>query len=327
MWFDFLVIAAVFRAFQMLFRRRRKLHDGSDGLLKLKVAKTFQAVYGGNVYQALRIPDTGHRGHQVIDALLLTDREMYIFSIQNLSGIVRVCNDGTWMETDMTGNAIAHPNAVTQLQEKASVLAQYIARRGVPLPEKSYNLKVVFVNPSCRPEQEILLQPEVLSYDRWEDIIKKGSRSAFFGIHMNSTMALKNRNDSHPLHSQLQFILSTAPTFDRLELRGGGILFGEFKRFKGSSRDLEALAMAKRSKISHYEIFHQSTFWDFLGIHTNPDVRVVCTLRDYRQGATVQPARAETLVKGDLEIVFQISSTTKQQNFGIRDIAILALRA
>lgn len=35
---------------------------------------SFQVVYGGSIYQSLRIPDTGGHGYQTLDALLLTDR-------------------------------------------------------------------------------------------------------------------------------------------------------------------------------------------------------------------------------------------------------------
>lgn len=327
MWFDLVVIMAVFRAIHLLFRRRTSPDDGANGLLKLTVAKTFQAVYGGSVFQALRIPDTGGRGHEAFDALLLTDRELYVFSVQALSGILRACRDGTWMETDLSGNAVAHPNAVTQLQEKAAVLAQYIARRGVTLPKGFFKLRVVFVNAMARPEQEILLQPEVLSYDRWEDIKKKGSSSSIFGIDSNISIPSIAKNPLNFPHKQLHFILSTAPTWDRLELRGGGILFGDFLRFKGPSRDLEALAVAKRSKISQYEAFHKWSFWKFLGIHAITDVKVVCTLRDYRQGSSIQPTKVEIVVKGDLEIVFQVEGTSKPHAYELRDVVLLSLRA
>lgn len=327
MWFDLVVIFAVCRAVQLLFRRRTKQEEGSDGSLKLKVAKTFQAVYGGSVFQALRIPDTGHRGHQAIDAVLLTDSDLYIFSVQKLSGIVRVCSDGTWMETDMDGRPVVHPNAVTQLQEKAVVLAQYVARRGVSLPEKNFKMKVVFVNATARPEQQILLQPEVLSYEGWEDILKRGSNSTVFGLKMSPVMALKSKGNLDISYKQLQFILDTAPTWDRLELRGGGIIFGDFIRFKGKPHDVKALAVTKRSKISQYEAFHESSFWSWLGIQVNSDVRVVCTLRDYRQGIDIKPTQVEIHVKGDLEIVFHVEGATKPCTFEIKKVAILSLKA
>ena len=107
-----------------------------------KIFNRFQVVHGGSIYQSLRIPDTGGRGFEVLDALLLTERweaspdlwlivewiwilyvetndsacrELYVFSIQTLSGTVKIRDDGTWLETDLNGNAIVHPNMVSHM--------------------------------------------------------------------------------------------------------------------------------------------------------------------------------------------------------------------
>lgn len=319
MWFDLVIIMAVVRAIQLFFRKRPSPELGSDSLRKLTVARSFRTLYGGNIYQALRIPDTGGRGHQLLDVLLLTEQELYLFSVQGLSGFVRTGRDGVWLETDSHGNEIEHPNAVTQLKFKAAVLIQYIARRGVTLPKDFIKLKVVFVNEMARPEQEILLLPEVLSYDRWEDIQKKTSTSSLFGIDVAMSTPLA------PAYNQLHYILSTAPTLDRLELRGGGVLYGDFVRFKGPLQDVEKLAVAKRSKISHYEAIHKWNFWAFLGIYSVAEVKFVCYLRDHRQGSSVQPTKVENLVRGDLEIVFQVEGTGKPRSFEVRDVALLTL--
>ena len=56
------------------------------------------------------------------------------------------------------------------------------------------------------------------------------------------------------------------PLVDRLELRGGGCLFGEFLSFKGTTSDLQALGAAKRSKVKQYEALHTWNFWSLLGM-------------------------------------------------------------
>ncbi|MCO5565077.1 hypothetical protein L7F22_018748 [Adiantum nelumboides] len=322
MWFNLVLVMAVVRAIQVLFRRHASPHLGSDGLIKLNVARSFRALYGGNIYQALRIPDTGGRGHELLDVLLLTEQELYIFSVQGLSGIVRTGYDGVWLETDSNGAEIEHPNAVIELYNKAAVLTQYIARRGIMLPKDFIKVKVVYVNEMARPEQDILLLPEVLSYDRWEDIQKKATTSSLFDTAMSTSKIL-----SAPPYNHLHYVLSTAPTWDRLELREGGILFGDFLRFKGPLQDVEALAVAKRSKISHYEAIHKWSFWGFLGIHTIADVQIICYLRDHRQGSSVQPTKVEITVRGNLELIFQIEGTGKPCAFELRDVGSLSLHA
>ena len=56
------------------------------------------------------------------------------------------------------------------------------------------------------------------------------------------------------------------PLVDRIELRGGGSLFGEFLSFKGTTSDLQALGAAKRSKVKQYEALHTWNFWSLFGM-------------------------------------------------------------
>ena len=69
-----------------------------------------------------------------------------------------------------------------------------------------HNLQLKFRS----PEQEILLQPEVLSYDRYEDIQKNISAANVLGIQSSISATSKIIQ-----HQQLEYILCTAPTWDR----------------------------------------------------------------------------------------------------------------
>ncbi|KAH6558011.1 hypothetical protein KP509_1Z082100 [Ceratopteris richardii] len=209
-----------------------------------------------------------------------------------------------------------------ELRDRAAVLTEYIARRGIALPNDFLKLRVVFVNEMSRPEQDILLLPEVVSYDRWEDIRSKASSSSIFGMnsHLNSSL-----NSDVALCNQLHYILNTAPTWDRLKLRGGGLLFGKFVRFKGASQSLEALNVAKRSKISHYEAIHKWSFLALLGIHPVTEVKMICHLRDSRQGISAQPDKFEVCVQGDFEVVFQPLEAAKPRTIELREISSLSL--
>eukprot|EP00249_Psilotum_nudum_P015063 c25148_g1_i1 orf=237-899(-) len=214
MWFNLMIIVTVFRVSLLFWKRKTGNSIGRDGRLKLRVGETFQRAFGGKIYQALHIPDTGRRGYQDIDVVLLTHRELYVLAVNNLAGAITIGNDGCWFQTNSDGSIEKHPNAVLELKEKAIVLAAYIARRGITLPENFFKLRVVFVNPSSIPEQDVLLQSEVVSYDEWQYFIKNGPGQGLRGWTEIAFHRLRNKfSVAH--HQQLNFILLTAPTLDR----------------------------------------------------------------------------------------------------------------
>uniref|UniRef100_A0A164WT77 Uncharacterized protein n=1 Tax=Daucus carota subsp. sativus TaxID=79200 RepID=A0A164WT77_DAUCS len=61
------------------------------------------------------------------------------------------------------------------------------------------------------------------------------------------------------LQQKLNFILSTAPMWDRLELKGKYFL-GEFLDFKGKQEDIQALRNIKRSKVNRLIVQKTSMF-------------------------------------------------------------------
>ena len=63
------------------------------------------------------------------------------------------------------------------------------------------------------------------------------------------------------------------------------------------------------------------------GIHTVAEVVVVCTMRDYRQDGSAEPAKVEARVRGDLEIVFRVDGSSKPRSFELKDISFISLRA
>jgi hypothetical protein len=111
-----------------------------------------------------------------------------------------------------------------EIKGRVVLLESYIERRGVILPPGFVQPKVLLVNRDCRPEQAITIQPEVLSVDKWEHFLdhdlgrmeSKRMKSTLKGPEpecMLSELEMK----------QLQYILRTAPMWDRYSKLAGSV--------------------------------------------------------------------------------------------------------
>lgn len=56
-----------------------------------------EKLYGGKAYVGLRIPDADTASRQDIDVVLVTKGDVVVISVKNLSGIVTVTSDGSWV--------------------------------------------------------------------------------------------------------------------------------------------------------------------------------------------------------------------------------------
>ncbi|KAL2650245.1 hypothetical protein R1flu_018373 [Riccia fluitans] len=262
--------------------------DLAGRLAESKVADVFQGVPGVQVYSSLRIPDTGHRGRREIDIVLLLKRELYVVEVKNWSGEIRLQPDGSWCQIRRNGSVQTHPNIVEETKYRASLLESYIMRRGVKLPQDFVQSKVVLVNEQCRPEQAIMMQPEVLLADQWQHFLDRNTSRGFTGwLKKLVKPSTKPEALNEASRKQLQFILSTAPTWDRVVLVGGSTFTGDFQRFKGTQEDLDALKGVKRSNFSQLSVSHQrSWFPQILGaiFGARPFVKLILSSRDYREG-------------------------------------------
>ncbi|MBA0764240.1 hypothetical protein Gotri_013604, partial [Gossypium trilobum] len=259
---------------------------------------------GGKVYVGLNIPDADTGSRKSIDIVLVTKGEAAVISVKNVSGFVSINDDGSWtseggrshrkeripdpvshharMAASSATQSILLLNvyirrvsvSVAEAKNTASVLESYLEQRGVTLPEGYFSYKVIIPNPNFR-EIYRNFPPEVITYDHWvqlepepKGMIAGWVKGAFRG-------GKKEMQDS--FHQQLNFILSTAPMWDRLELKGSKHVLGEFLEFKGKQEDTLALRNIKRSKVGHMAVQKTS----MLGL-AHSKLQVVYYPRDYR---------------------------------------------
>ncbi|XP_010240884.1 PREDICTED: uncharacterized protein LOC104585635 [Nelumbo nucifera] len=321
MWFEILCGLVVFRLLRRFFYDDDILEiETTDSDSKFLVASRIEKLYGGKVYLGLRIPDADTGSRQNIDMVLVTKGEAVVIAVKNFSGFVGIDADGSWVCTSKSKyKTERHPDPVVETKRQVAVLESYLEQRGVTLPEGYLSGKVVLPNPNCRTIHSISFPSEVISFDEWIQL-KPEPKSMFSGWFKDAFRGEKKMYDA--VHQKLHFVLSTAPVWDRLELKNNKNLLGEFMEFKGKQEDIQALRNTKRSKVSWLIIQKSAMFG--LG---RSKLQVLYSPRDYRnEGASVSEWK-EVTVRHSTEVLFQPQNSNKVQKFKLSSIISMSLSA
>ncbi|KAJ8633862.1 hypothetical protein MRB53_027198 [Persea americana] len=329
--------------------------DSYDSTAVFNVATRIEKIYGGKVYVGLRIPDPDSKSRVNIDMVLITKGSVMVVSVWNFTGSVDIDKDGSWVGIeDQQHKKKRHPSLVNVTKRRAVILASYLKLRGVTLPKGYLIGRVVLSDPNCRVTHAIECLPEVISFNKWSQLkpephLKKQNpepepepapksgfsnwfKAAFQGG-KNDTQELsekKKKNDTQEqlkklndareeMHQKLHFILSTAPMWDRLELKGNRNILGEFMKFKGKQEDTSALGNVKRSKVSRLVI--QKSFGDSDGLTR----RVLYAPRDYRSEGASASEQMKATVQSSTEIVFQPLNSKKMGKIKLSSIVSVSL--
>ncbi|XP_057758689.1 uncharacterized protein LOC130979297 [Arachis stenosperma] len=296
--------------------------EGSDHSSALfSVADRIQKLYGGNVYVGLRIPDADTSSRQSIDIVLVKKEEVVVISVKNYSGILTVNGDGTWAcEKTSSHKVERHPDPVAEARKQASILESYLEQRGVALPEGYISCKVVLPNPKLCTIAASSLPSEVVTHDEWVQM-KPGPKNMFSGWVKNPFRAGK-KDMQESIQQNLNFVLSTAPIWDRLELKANKYVLGEFLEFKGKQEDLQALSQIRRSKVERITVQKTSMF----GLAPSR-LQVLYALRDYRTEGASEAEWKEVTVRSSTEIIFQLENSSKVRKFKLSSVISLTLSA
>ncbi|KAF7149122.1 hypothetical protein RHSIM_Rhsim03G0223200 [Rhododendron simsii] len=162
--------------------------------------------------------------------------------------------------------------------------------------------------------------PEVLTYDQWLQL-KPEPKSLFSGWIKGSFRGGK-KEMQESMHQNLNFIIATAPTWDRVELKGDKFLLGEFLEFKGKHDDIQSLKNIRRSKINRLVIQKTSMF----GL-AHSKLQVLYSPRDYRNEGASASEWNEATVRSSTEVVFQLQESTKVRKFKLSSVSSMSLSA
>ncbi|OVA02920.1 Nuclease-related domain [Macleaya cordata] len=322
MWAELLCGLVIYRLFRRFFYDDDIFEvETNDTDSKFLVAGRIEKLYGGKVYMGLRIPDSDTGSRQNIDMVLVTKGEVVVIGVKNYSGFVRTDADGSWIcigEKERLTEK--HPDPVAETKRQVGILESYFEQRGVELPIGYVSCRVVLSNPNCRIINSEDFPPEVVPFDQ-SITLKPETKSVFSGWIKDAFRGGKKEMQDG-INQKLHFILSTAPMWDRLELKENKNLLGEFLEFKGKQEDVQALRHIKRSKVSRL-VIQKSTMFS-LG---RSKLQVLYSARDYRSEGASGSEWKEVTVKSSTEVLFQPQNSTKIRKFKLSSIISMSLSA
>ncbi|XP_050225987.1 uncharacterized protein LOC126675391 [Mercurialis annua] len=324
MWVEILCGLIAYKLFRCFFSDEDVLElESSDTTALFNVATRLEKLYGGKVYVGLRIPDADTGSRQNVDLVLVTTGEAVVISVKNLPGLVSISGDGSWVcEETSKGKHKTHnhPDPVEEVKKQASILEAYLEQRGVALPEGYLSYKVVLPNPKFWTLHSNYFPPEVITHEQWVQL-KPEPKSMLSGWIKGAFRGGK-KEMQESIHEKLNFTLSTAPMWDRLELKGNKYILGEFMEFKGKQDDLTALRSIKRSKVGRIIVQKMSMF----GL-AHSKLQVLYSPRDYRSEGTSASEWKEATVRSSTEVLFQPENSKKVCKFKLSSIISMSLSA
>ncbi|XP_022157167.1 uncharacterized protein LOC111023945 [Momordica charantia] len=322
MWAEILCGFIAFRVLRRFFCPKDEMEiEASDSNAIFAAASRLEKLYGGRVFLGLRIPDADTGSRQSIDMVLVTKGDAVVISVKNLSGLVSISADGSWIcEGDGTQRSEIMPDPVVETRRWASILESYLEQRGVALPEGYLSCKVLLPNPKFRTVHLNYFPSEVVTYDQYIQL-KPEPKSTFSGW-IKGALRGGKKEMQESMDQKLNFVLNTAPMWDRLELKGNNFILGEFMEFKGKKEDMQALRDIKRSKVSCIVIQRMRM------IRFVPSrFRVLYSARDYRNDGASASEWKEVTVGSSTVVVFQMEYSSKVRKIKISTIASLSLSA
>eukprot|EP00252_Welwitschia_mirabilis_P018761 TRINITY_DN4189_c0_g1_i2.p1 TRINITY_DN4189_c0_g1~~TRINITY_DN4189_c0_g1_i2.p1 ORF type:complete len:262 (-),score=35.91 TRINITY_DN4189_c0_g1_i2:421-1206(-) len=152
MWFAVVVGFTIYKVLKGVFfdPSKEEIEGEQESRLKISIAKKLEQLYGGEVFLGLRIPDASTGTRLAIDMVLLTKREASVILVKDFKGILDVGTSGCWSLTNFKGQSESIPNLLEVAKHQASILEDYLERRGVQLHSGFMSYKVIFTNPKCR---------------------------------------------------------------------------------------------------------------------------------------------------------------------------------
>ncbi|VFR03113.1 unnamed protein product [Cuscuta campestris] len=319
MWFELIIGIVIFQLLRRFFSSGDDLDVGTynDNAL-FSVAKRLEKIYGGKVYVGLRIPDIDSGSPKNIDLVIVTHREAVIISVKNVSGFVSIDKDQNWvcMGVDKHKEE-CFPDPVAETKQLVPILESYLEQRGLALPEGYLSCKVICSNPNFRTIHGDSFPPEVLTYDQWRQL--KPEKDSVVSSFIKGAF---KKEMKEPIQENLNSILSTAPMWDRLELKSNKRLLGDFVEFKGDKDDIFELRNIKRSKVSRVTIQKTSMF----GL-AHSKLQVLYWPRDYQGEGASGFEWNEVCVRSSTEVVFQPRGSTKVRKYKLSSVISMSLSA
>lgn len=291
----------------------------SDSDAAFSVANRMKKLYDGKVYVNLRIPDSDSGSLQDIDVVVVTKREVVVLSVWNFPGFLSIGTDGSWVCT-RKNKTVSHPDPVVKNKRQVAILQSYLEQREVVFPKGYLSGKVILPNPNSCVLDSSDFPPEVITYDQWA--LHKPEPSNMLTGWIRGTFSGGQKEMQDLVDQKLNYVLSTAPMWDRLELKQNKFILGELVKFQGRQEDISVLGNIKRSKVSRIMIQKSSVF-----AIAPSKIQVLYSPRDYRSKVGSTSEWKEATVRSSTEVVFQPKNQGRAQKFKLSNIISMTLSA
>ncbi|CAA0824638.1 Unknown protein [Striga hermonthica] len=288
------------------------------------VAQRFEKLcHGCKVYVGLRIPDPDSASRKNIDLVLVTNQKAVVISVKNnISGFVSIDKDNRWLCTDIkTEKTEIFPDPVAETKKLVPILKGYLEQRGVVLPKGYMSFTVICPSPSFPSHNLDAFPHAVITYEQWKNL--KPEQRSLYSNWIKGSFFTGKKKVQESFCDNLNYVLSTAPIWDRLELKDNKYILGEFIEFKGKSDDPNSLKKIKRSKISRLAV-HSFSMFGF----ASSTVIVRFTPRDYRAGGPYRSSNwQESAVSSSSEVLFQPQNSKKPFKYKLSSVVSMVLSA
>lgn len=321
MWVEVICGFAIFRLLKRFFSEENDVREEGTSYANalFSVARQLEKIYGGKAFVGLLIPDVDSGSRRSIDIVLLTRREVAVISVKNVSGSVHIDTDGSWVcSGGRKHKNQCFPDPVAETKQLIPILESYLEQRGCPLPERYLSCKVICPNPTFRTIHADSFPSEVITSDQWVQLKPQG-KSMLYGW-IKGALHSGKKEMLGTMQLKLDYLLSTAPMWDRLQLKNNKYILGEFLEFKGKKDDIFALRNIKRSKVCRLTIQNTS-----MSVLAPSKIQILYALRDYRGEGPSAFEWKEVCVLSSTVVLFRSQGLSEVQKYKISAVTCMSL--
>ncbi|XP_048407309.1 uncharacterized protein si:zfos-911d5.4 [Stegostoma tigrinum] len=258
------------------------------------------------IFCNLRIPDQFEKSKEEISVVVITGKGIFCLDLRNWKGRLSL-QDNCWLlqipeSTKLIKNTAVRQVAdpVQRIKTKTLNLWNHLMKNGVCLRQSVFFPRVVFLNPTCELDPEILQIKEVIAPYSVESLIcsfKEGFTSWITNVFtphwLSGHLSFRHITD-------LTRALGEIGTWDILDLHGGQRLIGDYHGCLHIALNREE---ADELEFSHHRNFTAGYLWALLGY--SPQVTVKMYKRGGR-GWLWRPVSSTVVIPYNTHIAFRV---------------------
>ncbi|KAK7918583.1 hypothetical protein WMY93_009867 [Mugilogobius chulae] len=260
-----------------------------------------------DVFCDLRVPEQTQLSKDDISVVLLTGHGVFCIDVKTWRGKVSV-QSANWQiqvreeETNFTNTRVEQiEDPLRAIKRKSQSLSAHLKRSGVPVREKLFFPRVLFLSSDLDLDQSLQNRPEIVSQPQIQDFLCSFRESYMSWISDALTPAWISGHLSYSALDSVRSVLSRMGTWDVLKLQSGEQLRGDYQNCPFISLDR---TQTQTMEFSGNKALSADSLWALLG-HT-PQVTVKMYKRGTR-GWLGKTLNATASIPSSSCVVFRVS--------------------